>query len=201
MNILLIDDHVLFAKSLEIALEDYTEIEKFIYIKDISQVISIIKNEKPDIILIDINLGKIDNDGLSLAKDIIRIIPKVKIVMLTGYDLPVYKYEAQKMGAKGFINKNIEPDKFIEILNQIQNGYNYFPNEIKYIEELTHREKLILQFLYNGVKRKDIATQLYLSERTVSNHIQNIFDKLNVSSSLEAVTKGAQLGYIKLNMQ
>ncbi|MCC0652362.1 response regulator transcription factor [Clostridioides sp. ES-S-0005-03] len=201
MNILLIDDHVLFAKSLEIALEDYTEIEKFIYIKDISQVISIIKNEKPDIILIDINLGKIDNDGLSLAKDIIRIIPKVKIVMLTGYDLPVYKYEAQKMGAKGFINKNIEPDKFIEILNQIQNGYNYFPNEIKYIEELTHREKLILQFLYNGVKRKDIATQLYLSERTVSNHIQNIFDKLNVSSSLEAVTKGVQLGYIKLNMQ
>ncbi|MCC0636280.1 response regulator transcription factor [Clostridioides sp. ES-S-0001-02] len=201
MNILLIDDHVLFAKSLEIALEDYTEIEKFIYIKDISQVISIIKNEKPDIILIDINLGKIDNDGLSLAKDIIRIIPKVKIVMLTGYDLPVYKYEAQKMGAKGFINKNIEPDKFIEILNQIQNGYNYFPDEIKYIEELTHREKLILQFLYNGVKRKDIATQLYLSERTVSNHIQNIFDKLNVSSSLEAVTKGVQLGYIKLNMQ
>ncbi|WP_413927361.1 LuxR C-terminal-related transcriptional regulator [Clostridioides sp. ES-S-0006-03] len=192
---------MLFAKSLEIALEDYTEIEKFIYIKDISQVISIIKNEKPDIILIDINLGKIDNDGLSLAKDIIRIIPKVKIVMLTGYDLPVYKYEAQKMGAKGFINKNIEPDKFIEILNQIQNGYNYFPDEIKYIEELTHREKLILQFLYNGVKRKDIATQLYLSERTVSNHIQNIFDKLNVSSSLEAVTKGVQLGYIKLNMQ
>ncbi|MCC0633587.1 response regulator transcription factor [Clostridioides sp. ZZV14-6154] len=201
MNILLIDDHVLFAKSLEIALEDYTEIEKFIYIKDISQVISIIKNEKPDIILIDINLGKIDNDGLSLAKDIIRMIPKVNIVMLTGYDLPVYKYEAQKMGTKGFINKNIEPDKFIEILNQIQNGYNYFPDEIKYIEELTDREKLILQFLYNGVKRKDIASQLYLSERTVSNHIQNIFDKLNVSSSLEAVTKGVQLGYIKLNMQ
>ncbi|MCC0665727.1 response regulator transcription factor [Clostridioides sp. ZZV15-6597] len=201
MNILLIDDHVLFAKSLEIALEDYTEIEKFIYIKDISQVISIIKNEKPDIILIDINLGKIDNDGLSLAKDIIRMIPKVNIVMLTGYDLPVYKYEAQKMGTKGFINKNIEPDKFIEILNQIQNGYNYFPDEIKYIEELTDREKIILQFLYNGVKRKDIASQLYLSERTVSNHIQNIFDKLNVSSSLEAVTKGVQLGYIKLNMQ
>lgn len=191
---------MLFAKSLEIALEDYTEIEKIIYIKDISQVISIIKNEKPNIILIDINLGKIDNDGLTLAKDIIKIIPKVNIVMLTGYDLPVYKYEAQKMGAKGFINKNIEPDRFIEILNQIQNGYNYFPDEIKYIEELTDREKLILQFLYNGVKRKDIASQLYLSERTVSNHIQNIFDKLNVSSSLEAVTKGVQLGYIKPNM-
>lgn len=191
---------MLFAKSLEIALEDYTEIEKFIYIKDISQVISVIKNENPDIILIDINLGKIDSDGLTIAKDIIKIIPKVNIVILTGYDLLVYKYEAQKMGAKGFINKNIEPDKFIEILNQIQSGYNYFPDEIKYIEELTDREKLILQFLYNGVKRKDIASQLYLSERTVSNHIQNIFDKLNVSSSLEAVTKGVQLGYIKPNM-
>ncbi|MDB0439683.1 DNA-binding response regulator [Clostridioides difficile] len=200
MNILLIDDHVLFAKSLEIALEDYNEIEKFIYIKDISQVISVIKNENPDIILIDINLGKIDSDGLTIAKDLIKIIPKVNIVILTGYDLPVYKYEAQKMGAKGFINKNIEPDKFIEILNQIQSGYNYFPDEIKYIEELTDREKSILQFLYNGVKRKDIASQLYLSERTVSNHIQNIFDKLNVSSSLEAVTKGVQLGYIKPNM-
>lgn len=198
MNILLIDDHALFSKSLEIALEDYSQIKSFKSIQDISKVIPYITQNHLDIILIDINLSNISSeDGLVLAKSILATIRTSKIVILTGYDLPVYRYEAKKIGAKGFINKNILPDKLLQILIDISNGKEYFSSEVNYIEELTESEKQILQLLCSGCKRKEIAHMLYSSERTISNHLQHIFDKLNVTSSLEAVTKGIQLGYIK----
>ncbi|MGE7913561.1 response regulator transcription factor [Lysinibacillus xylanilyticus] len=74
-----------------------------------------------------------------------------------------------------------------------------FPLPTDYIEKLTDSEKQILQLLCDGYKRKEIASMLFASERTISNHIQHIFNKLDVSSSLEAVTKGIKLGHIQPN--
>lgn len=202
INILLIDDHVLFAKSLEIAFEDYAEIDRFSTLQDIDNVISVIEKFKPTITLVDINLSNISNEcGLELAKNIMTSGCKTKIVMLTGYDLPVYRYEAKKIGVSGFINKNIVPDKLLKTLIEINKGKFYFPKPSGYVEELTDSEKQILQLLANGHKRKDIASVVFASERTVSNHIQHIFNKLNVSSSLEAVTNGIKLGYIQPNYE
>lgn len=202
INILLIDDHALFAKSLKIAFEDYAEVDHFSIIQDIANVISVIEKLNPDITLMDINLSNISNeDGLELAKNIINSGCKTKIVMLTGYDLPVYRHEAKKIGVNGFINKNIMPDKLLKILLEIEKGTFYFPKSPGYVEELTDSEKQILQLLADGYKRKDIAFTVFASERTVSNHIQHIFEKFDVSSSLEAVTKGIKLGYIQPNYE
>ncbi|WP_075982052.1 response regulator transcription factor [Bacillus massilinigeriensis] len=202
INILLIDDHALFAKSLKIAFEDYPEVDHFSIIQDIDNVISAIEKFGPDITLIDINLSNISNeDGLELAKTIINSGCKTKVVILTGYDLPVYRHEARKIGVSGFVNKNIMPDKLLKILIEINIGTFYFPKSSGYVEELTDSEKQILQLLADGYKRKDIASIAFVSERTVSNHIQHIFDKLDVSSSLEAVTKGIKLGYIHPNYE
>lgn len=200
INILLIDDHALFAKSLEIVLADSPEIEHFHSLQNIENVISVINEFKPTITLIDINLSNISSeDGLGLAKNILANKCSTKIVILTGYDLPVYRYEAQKIGVSGFINKNIMPDKLLQTLVEINEGTYYFPLPTDYIEELTDSEKQILQLLCDGYKRKEIASMLFASERTISNHIQHIFNKLDVSSSLEAVTKGIKLGYIQPN--
>ncbi|WP_044880852.1 MULTISPECIES: response regulator transcription factor [Bacillus] len=200
MNILLIDDHALFAKSLEIALEDYPEIDQFHSLQNVENVITIINEFKPDITLLDINLSNISSeDGLEVAKIILNSKCDTKIVILTGYDLPVYQYEAQKLGVSGFINKNILPGALLQILNEINRGACHFPISTDNVEELTNSEKQILQLLCDGYKRKEIASMLYASERTISNHIQHIFDKLDVSSSLEAVTKGIKLGYIQPN--
>ncbi len=145
----------------------------------------------------DINLKNITSeDGLELAKRLLYHHPEQKIVILSGYDLPVYRSEAQKIGAKGFINKNTEPEKLIALLSQIAQGKIIFNREILFLEELTYCEKQILQLIANGLKRKEIANTLYISERTLSNHLQHIFEKLDVSSSVEAVTKAIQLGYI-----
>lgn len=197
INILLVDDHALFSKSLEIALSDYPEIEALDSINDVSQLDNFIVSKEPDIILMDINLKNISSeDGLELAKQILSRYPEQKIVILSGYDLPVYRSEARKIGAKGFVNKNIEPEKLVSILSKIMRGILYFDREIPFIERLTDSEKQIIQLIAEGQKRKDIASTLYISERTLSNHLQHIFEKLDVASAVEAVTKAIQLGYI-----
>lgn len=197
IKLLLVDDHVLFAKSLSIALSDLPEIERFTSTKEVFNLVSIVRSEQPDILLMDINLGRLtDGDGLLLTKRILEHFPEQRVVILSGYDLPVYRNEAKKAGAKGFVNKEVEPQELLHILHAIEAGETYFPQENILIEELTESEKQILSLVALGKKRKAIAQQLFLSERTVSNHLQNIFDKLEVSSALEAVSKGIKLGYI-----
>ena len=197
MRVLLIDDHVLFAQSLAIALSDFSEIERFYNTKDISHLETVMAQEKPDILLMDINLGKLtQEDGLLLAGQILKRFPEQKIVILSGYDLPAYRKEARKIGAKGFVNKEVEPEELLNILISICEGKTYFQQENSMIEDLTDTEKQVLRLLADGIKRKEIAKQLFLSERTVSNHLQHIFEKLQVNSAVEAVTKAIQLGYI-----
>lgn len=197
MRVLLVDDHSLFAQSLAIVLSDFPEIEHFSTIKSIDEMETTIEKDNPDIILMDINLGKMsDEDGLILARNLLQKFPDQKIVILSGYDLPVYRKEAKKLGAKGFINKEVAPEDLLYILDAINNGSTYFENTGSFVEELTETEKQVLRMLAGGIKRKEIAEQLFMSERTVSNHLQHIFEKLEVSSAVEAVTKSIKLGYL-----
>ncbi|MDE7422855.1 MAG: response regulator transcription factor [Lachnospiraceae bacterium] len=199
INILLVDDHSLFAKSLSVTLDEYNEIEQFYVTQDIQSIDKIICDRNIDIILMDINLGKLSNiDGLEIASNILEKYNDVKIIVLTGYDLPVYRHEAKKIGVSGFLNKNISPNELITSLIYVFHGNTCFPKESNeiIIEELTSMEKKIMQLISSGKKRKCVADELYMSERTLSNHLQHIFEKLDVSSVVEAVTKAIQLGYI-----
>ena len=199
INILLVDDHILFAKSLAIAFEEYKEIENFYTTQEIQSLEETIKGKNIDIVLMDINLGKLtDNDGFNIAGNLIKNLPAIKIIILTGYDLPVYKYEAKKLNISGFLNKNISPNKLFEALMRVHQGYTCFPadNNAPIIEELTTTEKQILSLISCGKKRKEIAKELCISERTLSNHLQHIYEKLSVTSSVEAITKAIQMGYI-----
>lgn len=199
INILLVDDHILFAKSLAIAFEEYEEIQNFYTTQEIQSLEETIKGKNIYIVLMDINLGKLtDNDGLNIAGNLIKDLPAIKIIILTGYDLPVYKYEAKKLNISGFLNKNISPDKLFEALMRVHQGYTCFPsdNNAPIIEELTTTEKQILSLISHGKKRKEIAKELYISERTLSNHLQHIYEKLSVTSSVEAIAKAIQMGYI-----
>lgn len=196
---MLVDDHILFSKSLSVALDEYTEIEQFYTTQEIQNLEQIIYEKNIDIVLLDINLGNLSNaDGLEIAFHLLKSNPAIKIIILTGYDLPVYRYEAKKMGISGFLNKNISPDDLVTFLMCVSKGNTCFPsgNNGVIIEELTSMEKKILQLISSGKKRKCVADELYISERTLSNHLQHIFEKLDVSSIIEAVTKAIQLGYI-----
>ncbi|HEL1585329.1 TPA: response regulator transcription factor [Streptococcus suis] len=199
MKILLIDDHILFAESLALTIHQYQPDIHIDILNNEDEFKSIFsKVIEYQVILLDINLdNKFSTDGFGIAQDILEEYPDSKIALLTGFDLPVYEYQAQKIGVKAFVPKNISSKRLIQILKDISYGKNYFPNQNYFIDELTEREKEILIHLGNGEKRKDIAKFLYISDRTLTNHIQNILEKLEVDSTLKAVIKAQKLGYIK----
>ncbi|MDO5411645.1 MAG: response regulator transcription factor, partial [Lachnospiraceae bacterium] len=146
MKVLLVDDHALFAKSLSIALCDFPEIEQFSSTKDIQNLEELIAEELPDILLIDINLGGLaDEDGLMLTQHLLKHFPKQKIIILSGYNLPVYRKEAKRIGAKGFVSKDVEPDELLRILLMVKDGATHFPREDVFVEDLTEGEKKVLE--------------------------------------------------------
>lgn len=199
INILLVDDHELFAKSLSIALDECPEIKTFHIVQNLHDLDKILSEKEIDIILMDINLGRLSNtDGLEAAAGLLRKDPSLKIIILTGYDLPVYRHEAKKLGIRGFLNKNIAPDDLISSLTHVFHGEYSFPPETDggFLEELTDTEKKVLRLVSTGQSRKETADTLHISERTLSNHLQHIFEKLDVSSTVQAVTKAIRLGYI-----
>ena len=208
MKVLFIDDHVLFARSLELALQESPLIEEFLWAADPDALERELGDHLPDILLVDINLGRgAALDGLTLTGQILSRFPGLPIVILSGYDLPVYRQEARRMGAMGFVSKDAQPETLLRLLEEVhqagREGRSVFlcPSEerepeLLFYEPLTKAEKDVLLLTAQGIKRKEIARRLQVSERTVSNHLQHIFEKLSVSSSVEAVTKAIRLGYL-----
>lgn len=194
MKIILLDDHKLFGSSIKLLLEEQDEIELCDYVSTIDDFFKYLQIKNYDIVLLDINL-KSDKTGLDLIKDVLDIYPDTNIAILTSYDLKNYKETAYKLGVKDFINKSVEIDDMIERLIRINEG------KIKTVKIndkplLTDTEKIVLKELVKGSNKKDIANKLFISERTLYNHISNIYSKLEVNNAIEAFNKAMELGYI-----
>ena len=194
MKILLIDDHKLFSQSIKLILELSEDIERVDLMDDFSSVLDFPFDDY-DIILIDINLTSLyQEDGLSLAQTIIKNGCSAKIVILTGYSKKMYEYRAKIMGSWGFLDKSIAPVELVQNLIEIYQGRKIFSDEVV-VDVLTLREIEILELVRNGLSIDDICEKVYVSKRTVSNHLANIFSKLGVSSRQEAIHVAEQLGY------
>ena len=194
MKILLIDDHKLFSQSIKLILELSEDIERVDLMDDFSLVLDFPYDDY-DIILIDINLTSLyQEDGLSLAQTIIKNGCSAKIVILTGYSKKMYEYRAKIMGSWGFLDKSIAPGELLQNLIEIYQGRKIFSDEVV-VDVLTSREIEILELVRNGLSIDDICEKVYVSKRTVSNHLANIFSKLGVSSRQEAIHIAEQLGY------
>ena len=194
MKILLIDDHKLFSQSIKLILELSEDIERVDLMDDFSSVLDFPFDDY-DIILIDINLTSLyQEDGLSLAQMIIKNGCSAKIVILTGYSKKMYEYRAKIMGSWGFLDKSIAPVELVQNLIEIYQGRKIFSDEVV-VDVLTSREIEILELVRNGLSIDDICEKVYVSKRTVSNHLANIFSKLGVSSRQEAIHVAEQLGY------
>lgn len=194
MKIILLDDHKIFGQSLKILLEEEESIEICDYISDIDDFLGKIDQYDYDILLIDINL-KEEITGLDLIRNILSQNPKEKIIVLTSYDLANYKDIAFGLGVKDFINKSIERDELIRKIKNVHQGKA--KESTKSIKDpLKNRELEVLEELIKGSRKKDIAQKLYISERTLYNHIANIYDKLGAKNIVEAYNKAMELGYI-----
>lgn len=194
MKIILLDDHKLFGESIKMLLEEQADDISCAYVSKPQEFLKMIKKEIYDIFLIDINL-KDDTTGLDLIKDLIDENPRQKIIVLTSYDLDNYKDMAFKLGVKDFINKSVEIEELLARINNVYKG-NYKKIDKYIVDPLTKREIEVLEELIKGSSKKDIAKKLFISERTLYNHIANIYDKLQSKNIVEAYNKAMELGYI-----
>lgn len=194
MKIILLDDHKLFGSSIKLLLEEQDEIEFCDYVSTIDDLFKYLQIKNYDIALLDINL-KSEKTGLDLIGEVLEIYPDINVVILTSYDLKNYKETAYKLGVKDFINKSVEIDDLIERLVRVNEGKNKIFN-INDKPLLTDSEKIVLKELVKGSNKKDIANKLFISERTLYNHISNIYSKLGANNAIEAFNKAMELGYI-----
>ncbi|CYW84637.1 TPA: response regulator transcription factor [Streptococcus suis] len=198
MKVLLIDDHTLFSQSLSLALKQFRTNMDIVVINQESELKKINDFSIYDVVLLDIHLEKsFSSDGFEIAEYLLNRFSHVKIIMLTGFDLPVYEYKAEQLGIEGFVNKNIEAEALLEVIDSVRIGRTFYSKGAEFHDELTDREKEILFYLGEGIKRKDIATKLFISDRTLTNHIQSILEKLEVDSTIRAIIKAQKMGYIK----
>lgn len=200
MNILLIDDHMLIGKSLEITLKNNSNINEFHYITEPKLAEYSVKLYRPSIVLMDIHMGKYN--GLELGKHLLNMFD-IKLVFLSGFDLIGYQEKASDIGASAFLNKHISIDLLIANLKKIyyENKTIFPTSNNRLYHSLTCREKEILRCLSYGDKQATIAATLNISDRTIRNHIASINEKMNTNSALASVLKAVELGIVRTNLQ
>ena len=192
MKILLLDNHKILGQSIKMLLEEESDVTCD-YISSSENLMEALENSY-DILLLDINL-KAEKTGLDLVEEVLKRYPKQKIVVLTSYDLVNYRKIAFDLGVKDFINKSVEASELVNRLRAV-NGGGKIKNSPQILETLTEREVEVLREMIKGENKKDIAKKLFISERTLYNHISNIYEKLGAKNIVEAYNRAMELGYI-----
>lgn len=127
MKILLVDDQKIVANSFKLLFADYGH-ETIIGEIECEPLIKTIKKNNPDLLLVDIELGKKNkrDNGIKLTNELIKIEPELKIILFSGYDSFIFQEEAKRCGAKGFISKSSSTKNLLSSLEQVYNNGNLF---------------------------------------------------------------------------
>ncbi len=194
-RIIIADDHTLFRQGLKMILEDIENLEVIADVANGKELIEITREFLPDLIIMDINMPLVN--GIEASKTILQEHPEMKILVVSMYGDEQYYNSVIENGVKGFILKDAENTELRIAVNSILNGKTYFSQELllKLIRNrknsdqisLTQRERQILEFICKGMNTNEIATKLFLSERTVENHRASLLDKTGCRNSLSLV--------------
>jgi DNA-binding NarL/FixJ family response regulator len=205
IRVLVVDDHALFRRGLEMVLEQEPDIEVVGEASDGAEAVERAVETTPDIVLMDVRMPK--RGGIDACTAIKDAVPSTKIIMLTISDEEADLYDAIKAGAMGYLLKEISIEEVASAIRAVNGGQslispsmaskllNEFASMIKRTDErqqlptprLTDREMEVLRLVAKGMNNRDIAKQLFISENTVKNHIRNILEKLQLHSRMEAV--------------
>ncbi|EPB6601244.1 response regulator [Pseudomonas aeruginosa] len=191
-KVLIVDDHPVVCHAIRQALGPIG-FESVGETADGADAVRMIESLKPDIVILDIGLEKLD--GLTVLKRIRRDKLETRVLVYTSQAKENYAARCLQAGASGFVSKNEPVDKLIKAVETISDGYIFFPKDamplpgndetITDLEDLTDRELQIFKLLAEGYSNSDIASRLSLSNKTVSGHKINIQSKLGVTSVIE----------------
>ena len=210
MRVLLADDHALFRGSLAALLRTWN-VEVVGEAGDGEQAVKEALAVHPDVILMDIRMPRMD--GLEATRRIKAVLPDTKIVFLTMSDEERDLFEGVKAGAEGYLLKNMGGAEFGDMLaglarneppvsrslagNLLREFGRQARGESTPRDELTDREKEVLQLVSRGVTSKEAGRNLGISESTVNYHVKNILAKLHARNRAEAAVKAWQEGFVE----
>jgi DNA-binding NarL/FixJ family response regulator len=200
INVHIVDDHKLLADSLSRIINESSiaRITKIYY--DLKSCREGLFKELPDLLLLDIELP--DGDGVDFCAEIIKVLPTLKIIMLTSYKEFNIAKHALHNGARGYILKNSEPEELLTGIKSVCQGEHFLCEEIDLLlkdkrkEEtvwLTNTEKLVLKLIADGHTRKEIAELLHRDEQTIKTHWRNMLVKLNAKNTALLIKKSCEM--------
>jgi DNA-binding NarL/FixJ family response regulator len=207
-KIILADDHQLFIEGVRTVLDEIGEIEISATVNNGIDLIELIKREDADLVLLDLNMPKLD--GLKCLQEIKKEKPHIKVLVLTNYSQTELMDEVKKLKADGFMVKNSTASELKNVVVRVLQGEkifnelqrpgvldesSYFFDDFLKKFKLTRREVDIIRLVCRELSSKQIAAELHLSEFTVNTHRKNIQRKLNLKNvaGLVAFAKEHQL--------
>lgn len=199
VKIMIADDHSMVREGLKSLLELEGDIEVIAEAVDGLDCLEKLGEHKPDVLLLDINMPNMN--GLDVLKELKARKSKVKVLMLTVHNETEYLMRAVDIGINGYVLKDSESAELKRAIFAVVDGETYIQPDLipalnakriernkdeEKIEELTRRELEVLKLLAVGMYNKEVAEKLEISERTVKNHVSNIFKKLEVTDRTQA---------------
>ena len=215
VKIIVADDHPLVAEGLSRILKKEKSFTCVATASNGSEAIELTKNLKPDVVVLDAAMPKID--GIEATKQIKATCPDTSVLVISAYDDRPYQLAAIKAGADGYLTKGIPHGDLIRAIYLVHNGtfvlnpkssqqvlYGLVANENENREvaslcRLHNRELEVLKLTANGMSNKQIAFKLGISESTVGTHLCNTYRKLGVNSRTEAVSHALRKGLVTLS--
>ncbi len=211
IKVLIADDHDLMRQGLGKVLGLESRIQVIGEVGDGQGAINLARRCHPDLILMDINMP--GTNGIEAVKVIKRELPEIKIIALTIHSDEEYVFELFKSGINGYLLKDVDADGLIKaIIGAVQGIPVIHPaitgmvvgefrrlSQVAEDDLLTSRELEILRLIAQGTSNRDIASKLYISEKTVKNHVTNLFRKINVSDRTQAAVYAYKHRLVSLN--
>ncbi|AOT56347.1 response regulator transcription factor [Weissella soli] len=199
-KIMVVDNHFLIREGLKLIFENIAGFEVAYEASNGTEAIAQLKQALPDVILLDIIMDHID--GFGVMAYINEFCPQVPVVVLTTVDTGNDIKKMLNLGAKGYLLKDAGPEQIINTVNNALEGNTLLHSKITQIMSteglnpsdfnLNDMELMLLTDISKGLRIKDIAIKVHLSERTVKNHLSTIYNKMSVSSGIEAVALAAK---------
>ena len=211
IRILIADDHTLFRDGLNALLSSIADAEVVGEAASGDEAIAQAAELAPDVVLMDIQMPGVN--GIEATRRILEVNPAVGIVVLTMFEDEDSVFAAMRAGARGYILKGADQNEMLRAIRAVANGEALFGPAIANrliaffaakpdappapFPELTEREREILHLIASGQSNTEIADSLFLSPKTVRNHISSIFSKLQVAGRAQAIVRAREAGFGK----
>jgi DNA-binding NarL/FixJ family response regulator len=199
IKVILVDDHKMFREGLKFALSQMEGIEVIGEASDGNQFLDVLKEKKPDVVLMDISMPKMD--GVEATQNALQIDPEIKIITLSMFSDAEYYQKMVAAGTKGFLVKETGVDELHKAIKIVNEGGTYFSQQLlqniivnisnpvvkssrNKVVDLTRREEEVLELICKGYSNKEIADSLFISQKTVEGHKSNLMDKTNTKSAI-----------------